>query len=182
MGPTAIDHAAAPGAAITAVLVHPHPDMGGDRFNHVIEAIYRALPPAGVSAVRFDLSSSEPGRARADTLAALDLVDASRVVLVGYSFGADVALGVDDPRVAGWFGIAPPLRMAGVTAAGADPRPKALLVATRDQWSPPGHVREQTGDWTNTTVTVLDGADHFLNGYGAAAAESVRAWIAVIGT
>ncbi|MBO0728300.1 MAG: hypothetical protein J2P57_03510 [Acidimicrobiaceae bacterium] len=178
MDPIAIDHETVPGAALTAFLLHPHPDMGGNRFNHVIEAIYRSLPGAGVSAVRFDLSSSEPGRARADTVAALDLVDAARVVLVGYSFGADVALGVDDRRIAGWFAIAPPLRLVGVEAAAADQRPKALLVAEQDQWSPPSRVREQTAAWTNTTVTALAGADHFLNGHGAAVAGAVRAWVA----
>lgn len=182
MDPTAIDHEAVPGAARTALLLHPHPDMGGDRFNHVIEAIYRSLPGAGVSVARFDLSSSEPGRARVETLAALDLVDAVRVVLVGYSFGADVALGVDDRRVEGWFAIAPPLRLAGADAVAADERPKALLVAERDQWSPPGHVREQTAGWTNTTVTVLEGADHFLNGHGAAVAATVREWMALRGS
>jgi uncharacterized protein len=182
MDPIAMDHEAVPGASVTAVLVHPHPDMGGNRFNHVIDAIYRALPGAGVGVARFDLSSSDPGRARADTVAVLDLVDASSTVLVGYSFGADVVLGVDDPRVAGWFGIAPPLGMAGVGAVAADPRPKALLVAERDQWSPPGRVREQTAGWTNTTVTVLDGADHFLNGHAAAVGEAVKEWIAAVGT
>ena len=31
------------------------------------------------------------------------MIGTPRVVLVGYSFGADVALGVADSRIAGWF-------------------------------------------------------------------------------
>jgi len=177
MDPIAIDHQAVPGAAMTALLLHPHPDMGGDRFNHVVDTIYRALPGPGVGVARFDFGSSDPERARADTLAAIALLDAPRVVLVGYSFGADVALGLDDSRVAAWFAIAPPLRMTGVDALADDPRPKSLLVAERDQWSPPDRVREQTAGWTNTEVTVLDGADHFLNGHAAAVAEAVTSSI-----
>ena len=93
---TTLDYEAVPGATIAAVVVHPHPDMGGDRFNHVVDAIYRALPPAGLSVARFDLSSSDPEQAHADTLLAIDMVGAPRVAIVGYSFGADVALGLAD--------------------------------------------------------------------------------------
>ena len=39
-----------------AVLLHPHPDMGGDRHNNVVSALYEALPPEGVTALRFDFT------------------------------------------------------------------------------------------------------------------------------
>ena len=49
------------------------------------------------------------------------------LVLCGWSFGADVSLSLADPRIDGWVGIAPPLRILPVdeltAAAGADPRP-----------------------------------------------------------
>ena len=47
MDTTTLDYEAVPGVPLAAVLLHPHPDMGGDRFNHVVDAMYRALPPAG---------------------------------------------------------------------------------------------------------------------------------------
>ena len=46
------------GASVVAVLLHPHPDMGGDRHNHVIGALYLGLPRAGFGAACFDFSSS----------------------------------------------------------------------------------------------------------------------------
>lgn len=165
-------------SSLAAVLVHPHPDMGGDRFNHVIDAIYRALPPAGVSTARFDLSSSDPLQARADTLTVISAIAATNVVLVGYSFGADVILGIKDPRAAGWFAVAPPLRLGDFAAVGADARPKQLLVPDRDQFSPPTRVRELTMGWASTTVASLADADHFLNGQATGVAGAVRAWIA----
>ena len=55
-----------------AVLLHPHPDMGGDRFNNVVSELYRALPPAGVTAIRFDFSSSKIDVSAEETIEALD--------------------------------------------------------------------------------------------------------------
>jgi alpha/beta superfamily hydrolase len=152
--------------------------MGGDRFNHVVDAIYRVLPPAGLSVARFDLSSSDPKEAHADTLLAIDLVDEPRVAIIGYSFGADVALGIADARVAGWFAVAPPLRFGGFEAIAADPRPKVLMVPELDQFSPPARVTELTSGWSNASVTSLSGADHFLNGHSRLVAEAVRTWVA----
>jgi alpha/beta superfamily hydrolase len=175
---TTLDYEAAPGATIATVVVHPHPDMGGDRFNHVVEAIYRALPPAGLSVARFDLSSSDPKEAHADTLLAIDMVGGVQVAMVGYSFGADVALGVVDERIVGWFGVAPPLHFGGFEAIAADPRPKVLLVPEFDQFSPPARVRELTSGWSNASVMSLSDADHFLNGHSRAVADAVSGWVA----
>jgi hypothetical protein len=179
---TTLDYEAVPGAIIAAVVVHPHPDMGGDRFNHVVDAIYRALPPAGLSVARFDLSSSDPEQAHADTLLAIDMVGVPRVAMVGYSFGADVALGVVNDRIAGWFGVAPPLHYGGFEAIAADPRPKVLLVPELDQFSPPARVRELTSEWSNARVTSLSDADHFLNGHSRPVAEAVCSWVAGLAT
>ena len=130
-----------------AILLHPHPAWGGDRFNPVVDALYRGLPPAGVSAVRFDFRSADPGEAAADVLAVLDQTPLRPVVLVGYSFGADVAATVIDGRLAGWFLVAPPLRLTDGqrSAFGMDPRPKGLAVPEHDQFSPPGVVAPRGG-------------------------------------
>ena len=102
------------------------------------------------------------------------MIGAPRVALVGYSFGADVALGVADSRVAGWFAVAPPLRFGDFVAIASDARPKVLLVPELDQFSGPGRVSELTSGWSNVRVATLGGADHFLHGHSAAVAEAVR--------
>jgi alpha/beta superfamily hydrolase len=174
---TTLEFRTVPGSTIAAVLIHPHPDFGGDRFNHVVDAIYRRLPEAGASVARFNLSGAVPEQARADTLEAMDRMGAGRLALVGYSFGADVALGVDDGRVVGWFAVAPPLRFGGFSAIAIDSRPKGLLCAELDQFAPPERAQEITSGWENASVATIAGADHFLNGHSAAVAEAVQRWV-----
>jgi uncharacterized protein len=147
-----------------AILLHPHPDMGGNRLNAVVDALYRALPPAGVSAVRFDFASSDRSQAAEQTIEVIDTVMIRPLVLVGYSFGAAIATMVNDDRLAGWFLIAPPLRLVDSEhqLIGAEPRPKALAIPEFDQFSPPTETGRATEDWINTETSVVPGADHFL--------------------
>jgi alpha/beta superfamily hydrolase len=170
---------AAPRAA--AVLCHPHPAYGGDRHNIVVDALFRALPAAGLAALRFDFRGAGGGE-QDDVLAALDRlagdVPGVPLWLVGYSFGADVALGVDDPRLAGWVAVAPPLRFGSPPVpAGGDPRPVLVLVPEHDAYSPPDRIRPATDAWPAVTVEVVPMADHFLVGAAAGVAATVTAWL-----
>jgi uncharacterized protein len=158
------------------VLLHPHPDFGGDRYNHVVDALYRRLPAAGVSALRFDFGSGDAAVAVAEAGAAIAAAPDPAVVLIGYSFGADVALGVSDQRVAGWFLVAPPLRLVDPASVGADSRPKALLVPEFDQYSPPARTRQVVREWRHATVDTVPGADHFLIGSTGAVVDAAVAW------
>lgn len=153
------------GARAVALLLHPHPDMGGDRFNHVIGALYRGLPAAGFGAARFDFTDADLERAAEATVAAIDeLPSELPVALVGYSFGAMVAMGVDDPRVTGWFLVAPPVAHADASKLATDPRPKVIAAPALDQFTPPATVADVTAGWRATEVHELAGADHFLAG------------------
>lgn len=116
-----------------AVVCHPHPAYGGDRHNTVVDRIFRTLATAGMTVLRFDFRRTGDGSSgeQQDVLAGVQevarhLEPAQPLWLVGYSFGADIALSVGDERVAGWVAVAPPLRFGPPprTAAG-DPRPRA---------------------------------------------------------
>jgi alpha/beta superfamily hydrolase len=174
-----IDVNSPPDAWAAAVLLHPHPDMGGNRFNAVVDALYRALPAAGVAAARFDFSSSDRALAAKRTVAVIDLIPTRPLVLVGYSFGAAIATMVNDDRLAGWFLIAPPLRLvtADERTIGADPRPKALAVPEFDQYTPPAEATKATEGWINTILDPLPGADHFLSGGLDDVVAQVLGWI-----
>jgi alpha/beta superfamily hydrolase len=165
-------------ARAAAVLLHPHPDMGGDRFNNVVAELFRILPSAGITTIRFDFSSSDIDTAAGETLEALTALpaDGAPRFLVGYSFGGGVAATIDDDRVAGWFLAAPALTLVH-PAIGADPRPKLIAAAEHDRFFAPDQLEAATKDWTATTITTIPGADHFFVGRADVVAQRCTEWI-----
>ena len=174
----------APGTAhATAVLCHPHPQYGGTMRSIVISALFEALPAQGVACLRFNFrgveaSEGEHSEGRDEPLdirAALDAAVAAAMdahiegplVLIGWSFGADMALTIDDPRIAAWVGIAPPLRFRPERAydpVGLDQRPKLLVLAANDEYRTPAEIIEATQAWKSTRVETIAGASHFFVG------------------
>ena len=173
-------------ATAGVVLTHPHPLYGGDRFNAIVDTLFGMLPAAGLTTIRFDFRGvNESGGThddgdseRLDVVAAIELLDFVQpdapVWLVGYSFGALVALNVVDPRVAGWIAIAPPLAaFPGRALADSDHRPKLLLVPRHDQYSPPDAIATIIEPWTATEMRTIESCDHFLVGRVQPIADTV---------
>ena len=170
--------ATADDARVAMVLCHPHPTYGGTMRSIVIGALFAALPAAGVTCLRFNFrgvggsgGAFDEGRGeRLDVAAAIDALaeqpgGTRPLLLTGWSFGADVALSVLDPRVAAWLAIAPPLRfLADPEGVGADPRAKSLVLAAHDEFRPPDEVEAMVATWRATDVTVIGGASHFFVG------------------
>ncbi len=162
------------------VACHPHPAYGGNRFNGMVDALFSALPAAGFVTLRFDfrVGGGDGVAERLDVIAALDAlgerVDAG-LALVGYSFGAAVALGTDDGRINAVAAIAPPLSMMSVPAPTV---PTLVLTPQHDQFCQPGAARAIIEDWDDVELAAIDSADHFLVGHTADVAERVTAWMA----
>jgi alpha/beta superfamily hydrolase len=98
------------------------------------------------------------------------------VWVIGYSFGAAVALSVTQSRLDGWVAVAPPLAMMnGAPLAADDHRPKHLVVPRHDQYSPPAAIEPVVADWANTSLVVVESADHFLAGHLARFVELAAA-------
>jgi alpha/beta superfamily hydrolase len=176
------------GAWAGAVVCHPHPAYGGDRHNMVVDRICRTLAEAGATVLRFDFRSGagaggSEGGERLDAVAGLDAVAAELppgvpLWLVGYSFGADIALSVDDARVAGWAVVAPPLQFGNaVRPAAGDPRPVLVVAAEHDRFAPPDQLRAATATWPDVTLEVATGADHFLAGATDRVAATILPWL-----
>jgi alpha/beta superfamily hydrolase len=174
-----------------AVLCHPHPQYGGTMRSIVISALFESLPTAGIACLRFNfrgVEDSEGAHAEGrdeplDVLAALDAA-AERgpgvpMVLIGWSFGADMALATHDPRPAGWVAIAPPLRFrpaAAYDGVAHDARPKLLVLAANDEFRTPAEIEADTRGWTATRVEIVTGASHFFVGRTDRVVELVTAF------
>ena len=174
------------------VLCHPHPLRGGTMRSLVISELFTALPAAGITCLRFNFrgvgesgGTHDGGDAeRHDVRAAIDEVDALTadrsvpIVLVGWSFGADLALSVQDPRLAGWIAIAPPLRYAhDLDALAVDPRPKLLILGERDEIRDPAEIHAIAEHWAACTTEIIPGASHFFVGRTHQLIRSVCDWV-----
>jgi alpha/beta superfamily hydrolase len=173
---------------LAAVVLHPHPQYGGDMNNHVVVALCDALAAEGASTLRFnfrgtgrssgafDNGQGEAADARAAVALMRERAPDARLVLAGYSFGAMIAAAVaGDESLTGLVLVSPPVGMAKIPAF---PAGVAVLVAAgeRDPISPAAAVEALGGPHVETLV-VAD-ADHSwwpgVDAVGAATAAFVR--------
>jgi alpha/beta superfamily hydrolase len=168
------------GARAGAVLCHPHPAYGGDMHNAVVVAVARALAASGVAVLRFNFGGV--GRSQGawgggppeveDACAAVRALAArvapqTPLVLVGYSFGAWVALRaareVGDVRRV--VAIGPPLDFLDWTFLEELVQPVTFIVGERDQFCAPERLaRVLEAGGTRMVRLAVRGADHFLVG------------------
>ena len=186
----------APDAVAVVVATHPHPLMGGDMENLVPAGLAAGLPGRGVSVLRFDFrgvrqSEGTHGGGTAEVLdvrAALAEAESSSehgddlpfgsvpLVLVGYSFGADVAARSQTDALDAWVLVAPPLADPKPLCAG-DPRPVLVLAAAHDQYFPYDDAVSRTANWVTATTEEIPGADHFLAGRSAWLVDRIATFV-----
>ena len=156
--------------SLAAVVLHPHPLYGGDMDNHVVLAIRSALAEAGATTVRFNFRGTggskgvhdggrgEANDARAAIGALRELRPGCRLVLAGYSFGAQVAAGVAaTDTLAGLVLVSPPLAM-GAGARLPEGVPTLLVTGDADEVAPADAVRALAGP--RCRVAIVEGVSH----------------------
>ena len=162
-----------------AVVCHPHPLRGGDMHNNVVNALVGGLQAAGFATLRFnfrgvggstgmhDDGNSERDDVRAAVGFLLDQVDCGQVALVGYSFGAFVALqaGAADHRVHTMVGVGLPVAARDPSLLRDIAKPTLLISGDRDDFSPISVLLESVGPLSDDlSVVPAPGADHFFFG------------------
>ena len=192
----------------SAVICHPHPLGGGSMNNGIVVAMAQALASRGVTVLRFNfrgVGASEgvhdDGRGERDDVAgALDRllaqpnVDADRVALVGYSFGACVGLvhAQNDPRVSAFAAVGLSVEFCdtgGLFAAegqgdsrpvtGSLAFPKLFITGDRDQLAPPGQLLNLVEKLPEPkAVEIMPDADHFWWGAEQEVAARVADFVA----
>ncbi len=162
-----------------ALLCHPHPLHGGNMFAPVVDALFSGLSANGVACLRFNFRGVDGSDGRHDYGQGEQLDVAAGIAhladqygdlaiwSMGWSFGADLSLAVAHPRLAGWFAVAPPLKVidSADMAAGRDDRPTLLAIPEHDQFNPPESATTTTEKWLNTKIVTIPMADHFLAGH-----------------
>jgi alpha/beta superfamily hydrolase len=168
-----------------AVLVcHPHSQHGGSMEVPVIVSTARELARRGMVALRFNFrgvgrSEGTFGEGSAEVadvagaakyLVRWDSVDAERLYLVGYSFGAAVGLSYveENPGVSAIVALCLP--SGSMTLGSLDEtfwseysEPKLFLAGDRDHICPLPELRSLVDRLAEPKqLMVLDGADHFL--------------------
>ncbi|MCK4314814.1 MAG: alpha/beta hydrolase [Anaerolineae bacterium] len=178
-----------------AVVCHPHPLMGGRMDNTIVVAVCRALAARGWAALRFNFRGTgrsagcfDEGRGEMDDVAgAVDFlcaqaeVDAGRLAVVDYSFGAGVGLrhAARDPRVGRLVGIALVEQHYTDPFLDADQRPKFFIAGEHDPWAPADALREYVARLSPPkTLCLIPQTDHLLAGHEAEAATLVADFLA----
>lgn len=156
--------------ALAVLVLHPHPQYGGDMGNHVVTAICGAMAARGATTLRFNFRGAgrsqgayDDGRgesddARAALEALRDAAPGAKVVLAGYSFGAMIAAGVaPGAEAAALVLVSPPVGSAPLPPL--DPELLTLLVAgDRDGIAPAQAVQALAAG--RRQAVIIEGADH----------------------
>lgn len=155
-------------ATSVAALLHPHPLYGGRRDHPLLLNLSSALVSAHVITARNDFrhASGNTIEEMPDAIATCEELRQRQphapLYVVGYSFGAIVAARIaSQVNAQHLVMIAPPLSALSVGLPGV---PSTIIAAEHDQFSPPSALSEHPIAEAST-MHVLAGADHFLNGY-----------------
>lgn len=163
----------------SAVVCHPHPLYGGNRHHPIVDAIFRALPPARIAALRLDFRTEHGGGVAeqldvAAAVAELDRRVDAPIAAIGYSFGAVVALATPHHAIERIVAIAPPLTHASVAPPGV---PILVLTPRHDQFCPPDDTIAAIAGWEHVDHEVVESADHFLAGRANDIADRTINWL-----
>lgn len=180
-----------PRARAAAVVLHPHPQLGGTMHHHAPYRLSRALRDVAVTTLRFNFrgvgrstgSYAEGEGEQEDVRAGLQFLAEKAPELplwiCGFSFGAWVGLHVaaDDPRIQASLVAGVPVRLFDHAFVSRISAPLAAIQGELDEFGAPADVRALLDSARGPTkLTVLDRADHMfsahLDALEAAARES----------
>jgi alpha/beta superfamily hydrolase len=165
---------AAPAPGI--VVCHPHPQYGGDMDNNVVLAACRALAGRDIAALRFNFrgvglsggvfdngqGERDDVRAALAKLSDLPEVDAKRLGLIGYSFGALVAAEVAGGHLRALALVSPPLAFGDLRVGWGCP---ALVLGGEQDPIAPADRLAVAADRDGVELRIVPGADHSWWGF-----------------
>ena len=181
-----------------ALIVGPHPLMGGRLENNVVRGVGRGLAENGLLTLRFQFTGAETspavmerfwqtGVAPDDPRRADDARSAATwlsgpmpgpQLLVGYSFGASLLSELLDNATSGTVLIGPTLAQHDYTPLATSALPKLIIAADNDFATP----LTTTQAWFETAVppkqlVIVPAAEHFYRGQEQRIVEEIVKWM-----
>jgi alpha/beta superfamily hydrolase len=183
-----------PGPFPAAAVCHPHTLMGGNMGNEMVVNVCLALAAAGWAALRFDFrgaGSSEgffdQGKGERDDLegavnflSVQQEIDPGNLAVVGYSFGASVALrhAAQDQRLGRMVGIALVKHHYDDRFLDDVSRPKLFIAGEDDPWAPAQALRGYVERLQPPKkLLVVPGADHSFSGHMSGVTDVIVEWL-----
>jgi len=160
------------------MVCHPHPQYGSDMHNNVVSAICEVAVEGGIVALRFNFRGAGASQGKYDNgigerndvraalayMRALPEVDAERIALAGYSFGAAVAVrAAPSADLHAFMGVSMPTMMPleGVQLA----CPALFVSGDDDEYSDAGELTAFVrGLGPQAELKLLPGLGHFWFG------------------
>lgn len=161
------------GRAIGAVISHPHPLMGGDMDNPIVEILTETLFAGGVSTLRFNFrgvgkSTGTFGNGRGeqdDVLAAVSFMEGQgvrEILPAGYSFGAWVNTGILNRRtLLPALLVSPPIAIFRFDFQELRDKVGLIVCGDQDPYCPAEKIQDIAGELACRLDIILD-ADHFF--------------------
>lgn len=181
------------------VMCHPHPQYGGSMHNNVVFAVQKGAAAAGWAVLRFNFrgvgksggrydrgeGEQDDARAALAWLAAQPEIDAGRLVLGGYSFGATVATNVAaSAGVIGVVLVAPPIENdpGGLVPLVQAAPPVLLLCGDQDPYCATEALRAGAAViGERAELHILPRVDHFWGGDAPEIVSRVAAFLEGLG-
>ena len=180
------------------VVCHPHPRYGGDMYNSVVVGLTNRLVRDGFAVMRFNFrgvgesegsfdwggGETDDADAALETLSLREEVDASRIGIAGYSFGAAVAMqsASDSTLAQAVAAIACPAPQFRAFSGMEILQPKLFVLGDHDHNFPADQFRFLCRRFADPRRDeVISGADHFFRGseelLGELASEFFTTWL-----
>jgi alpha/beta superfamily hydrolase len=164
---------AASGGAMGAVISHPHPLMGGDMSNSVVETLAETFIAAGISTLRFNFrgvgkstGTFDDGQGEQDdVLAAVSFMEEQgirEILPAGYSFGAWVNAGILNRRnlLPALF-VSPPINLFSFDFQALRGKGGLIICGDQDPYCPTERIKSVAAEIACRLDIILD-ADHFF--------------------
>jgi alpha/beta superfamily hydrolase len=161
------------GGAMGAVISHPHPLMGGDMGNSIVETLTETLFAAGISTLRFNFrgvgqstGTFDDGRGEQDdVLAALSFMEEQGLrehLPAGYSFGAWVNAGILGRRklLPALF-VSPPIALFGFDFQPLRGKVGLIVCGDQDPYCPIEKIKSIAAGLA-CRLDIIPDADHFF--------------------